>query len=74
MTAAQLFTAAKLQVPGMLDEIREGNFAPLLSWLRANVHSKGKFLSFDEVLTGATGEPLDAKFFERHLRQRYLGG
>jgi len=73
MTAAQLFNAAKLQVPEILDEIRDGNFAPLLSWLRANVHSKGKFLSFDELLTGATGEPLDPIFFERHLRQRYLG-
>jgi carboxypeptidase Taq len=37
------------------------------------VHSKGKFLSFDELLTGATGEPLDAKYFKQHLQQRYLG-
>jgi carboxypeptidase Taq len=74
MTAAQLFNAAKLQVPEMLDEIRGGNFTPLLNWLRANVHNKGKFLSFDELLTGATGEPLDANYFKRHLQQRYLGG
>jgi len=74
MTAAQLFNAAKLQVPEVLDEIRQGNFAPLLSWLRENVHNKGKFMSFDELLIGATGEPLDAAFFKRHLQQRYLGG
>lgn len=73
MMAAQLFNAAKLQHPGIPDEIREGNFAPLLNWLRTNVHSKGKFLSSDELMKGATGEPLDAGFFIRHLKQRYLG-
>lgn len=74
MMAAQLFSAAKSQLPEILDAIREGNFTPLLSWLRENVHSKAKFLSVDDLLTEATGEPLNATFFKRHLQQRYLGG
>ncbi|MCH7744235.1 MAG: carboxypeptidase M32 [Proteobacteria bacterium] len=73
MTAAQLFSAAKTQVPEIPEEIRKGNFAPLLSWLRTNIHQKGKFLSFDELLTNATGEPLNTEYFKRHLRERYLG-
>ena len=28
-------------VPGLLDAIGKGDFAPLLGWLRANVHGKG---------------------------------
>jgi len=73
MTAAQFFSAAKIQVPEILEEIRKGNFVPLLSWLRKNIHSKGKFLSFDELLTSATGEPLNVEYFKRHLQERYLG-
>jgi carboxypeptidase Taq len=73
MTAAQLFTSAKDQVPEVLSSIREGDFSPLLGWLRANIHSKGKHLNFDELLTNATGEPLNTDHFIQHLQQRYLG-
>jgi carboxypeptidase Taq len=40
--------------------------------LRANVHGKGSLLSARELLTEATGRPLDAEAFEAHLRRRYL--
>ncbi len=73
MTAAQLFSAVNDQVPEVLGSIREGNFAPLLHWLRENIHSKGKFLNFDELLTSATGESLNADYFIGHLERRYLG-
>ena len=41
MLAAQLFRAAQAQVPGLLDAIGQGDFAPLLAWLRQNVHGQG---------------------------------
>lgn len=72
MTAAQFFAAAKAQVPDMLEEIRSGNFVPLLTWLRENIHSKAKFLSFDDLLVNATGETLNDRYFQDHLKQRYL--
>ena len=71
MTAAQLFAAAKLATPNLLDEIGRGNFAPLLAWLRENVHSKGKLLAYDDLMIAATGSTLDAKFFKDHLQARY---
>jgi carboxypeptidase Taq len=52
--------------------IAMGEFAPLLVWLRERVHSKGSLLSTDELVEGATGQPLGAASFERHLRERYL--
>ncbi|MCF8478816.1 MAG: carboxypeptidase M32 [Rhodospirillum sp.] len=73
MTAAQLFDAARTQVPELMDAIGKGDFTPLLGWLRENVHHKGCLLTTDELLTQATGRPLEAAVFERHLRQRYLG-
>lgn len=73
MTAAQLFDAAKTADPSILPAIGRGDFSPLLSWLRTNVHSKGSEFSTRELLTQATGRPLDPAVFEAHLRRRYLG-
>ncbi len=73
MTAAQLFAAAKAARPEIPEAIGRGDFAPLMSWLRDNVHAKGSLLSGDELLTEATGRPLDPEVFKAHLKQRYLG-
>lgn len=73
MTAAQLFAAAKDAVPEIPARIAVGDFAPLVAWLRENVHSKASSLSTDDLLTHATGKPLDAAVFKAHLKQRYLG-
>jgi carboxypeptidase Taq len=72
MTAAQLFDAACRAEPDILPAIGRGEFAPLVGWLRANVHSLGSLHETDELLTLATGRPLDAEVFKRHLRRRYL--
>jgi carboxypeptidase Taq len=73
MTAAQLFDAAKRADGAIVDGIGRGDFQPLFSWLGANVHSKGARLPAHELLSQATGRPLDAKVFKNHLRTRYLG-
>jgi carboxypeptidase Taq len=73
MTAAQLFAAARRAVPEIMPGLEVGNFAPLLAWLRTNVHSKGSLLSTADLVEQATGAPLDARIYERHLETRYLG-
>jgi carboxypeptidase Taq len=72
MIAAQLFDAAKRARPEIPEAIALGNFAPLLSWLRDNVHGLGSSLSTTEIVTRATGRPLDAAIYKRHLETRYL--
>jgi carboxypeptidase Taq len=72
MTAAQLFDAARRAKPEIPDAIGVGDFTPLLGWLRGNVHGQGSRLSTRELLTRATGRPLDPAVFKRHLEQRYL--
>ena len=47
-------------------------FAPLLSWLRANIHTKGSFADTDTILSQATGAPLATVAFKAHLETRYL--
>lgn len=72
MTAAQIFDAACQADPGILPGIGKGVFIPLVTWLRANIHGKGSLLSTDDLLTEATGRPLDAAVFKAHLHRRYL--
>ena len=62
----------QLEKPEILESITKGNFKPLMNWLIMNVHSKGCSLSTKDLITIATGEPLNAKFFKSHLQNRYL--
>jgi len=73
IAAAQLFETTRDAVPEVPDCLGEGNFAPLLAWLHANVHAQGSRFSTDELLERVTGRPLDPEAFKRHLRRRYLG-
>jgi carboxypeptidase Taq len=72
MTAAQLFDAACRAKPEIPTAIGRGDFSPLLAWLREHVHGHGARLSNRELLTRATGRPLDPAVFKRHLATRYL--
>ncbi len=72
MAAAQLMTAARCALPGLDDALEQGDFGPLVGWLRQNVHARGNLLDFNELLRAATGKPLDPKDFEAHLTRRYL--
>ncbi len=72
LAAAQLFDAATRALPEIKPSLARGEFAPLMGWLRANVHAKASSASTAEILTAATGRKLDVEIFKRHLRQRYL--
>ncbi len=72
MTAAQIFTALRRDVPDVLAKIEHGDWAPLLGWLRENVHGLGCRFTPDGLIEHATGAPLTAAPFLAHLRRRYL--
>jgi carboxypeptidase Taq len=72
MTAAQLFEAACKAHPEIPAEIEQGRFSTLQGWLKANVHGLGSSMSTPEIVTHATGKPLDVAVFKRHLERRYL--
>ena len=72
LAAAQLFDAAKRANPEIPGAIAAGEFAPLMSWLRDNVHSQASIGSTDDILTAATGAPLGTDTFKAHLESRYL--
>ena len=72
MTAVQLFAAARRADGDIEPGLARGDFAPLMAWLGVNVHGLGSLLRPAELLTRATGRPLDARVFEAHLEARYL--
>jgi carboxypeptidase Taq len=71
MNAAQLFAAAVATDPAIPGAIGRGDFAPLFAWLRPHVHGQGSSRTTAEIVTRATGKPLDADVFRAHLERRY---
>lgn len=72
LAAAQFFAAAEKAQPEIPQSLLHGDFAPLMNWLRDNVHQWGSRFSTDELLRQATGAPLGVSAFKSHLHTRYL--
>ncbi|HHF7365227.1 TPA: carboxypeptidase M32 [Legionella bozemanae] len=72
LIAAQLFSAVKKSIPGIKEQLKHGDFKPLLLWLRENIHQKGRLLTYPELLHLATGETLNPDYYFAHIKERYL--
>jgi len=72
LMAAQLYQAAVAADPRIEEGIGRGDFRPLLAWLHANVHEQGKRYETQELITRASGRPLETPPFLDHLDARYL--
>lgn len=68
LIAAQLFDAASIAITDLPGRIAEGDFAPLLEWLREHVHRHGRRRRVSELVEQATGEPLSSGPFLSYLR------
>jgi carboxypeptidase Taq len=73
MMAAQQWAAVERSVPGAAAQIAKGDFSGINAWRKENIWSKASMFSTPEIMRQATGEPLNAKYFEQHLKARYLG-
>jgi carboxypeptidase Taq len=73
LTAAQFFDAATRADPSIRPGIARGDFAPLMRWLRANVHERASSVPGPTIIRDATGAPLGVERFRAHLERRYLG-
>lgn len=72
--AAQWFATAREADPAIEAGIAEGDLAPLLAWLRSNIHERGRQTTLQPLFREVTGAPLDAGFYKRHIESRYLAG
>ncbi|MGN7721133.1 carboxypeptidase M32 [Chitinophaga sp. 22620] len=71
--AAQLYAAAKKQVPGLENDIASGVYDQLLHWLRENIHRHGRFWTSNELCEKVTGEKLDFRYFLEYATEKYSG-
>jgi len=72
LLAAQLFEKARTDLPGLEEGFARGDFAPLLTWLRTNVHAHGRRHRLDGLCRKVTGQPLSADPLMRHLEGKLL--
>ncbi|MEO6396255.1 MAG: carboxypeptidase M32 [Devosia sp.] len=72
MIAAQLWSALERDHPTARADMRNGRFVDINNWRRDKIWSQASIHSTPDLLVRATGEKLKAKYFEEHLRQRYL--
>lgn len=73
MYAAQLRFAIEASLGPLDTLITKRQLDKVFAWLNTNIWSQGSLLETDALISAATGEPLNARYLERHLRQRYLG-
>jgi carboxypeptidase Taq len=71
INAAQLFAAARKD-PAIAAAIDAADYAPLLSWLRKNVHAHGATLDPANLIEKATGSRPSTNDYLAHLQSRYL--
>ena len=69
--SAQLFEAARGDLGDVASQIRRGEFAPLLGWMRKHIHSQGSLHAAEEIAQAATGKPLEPDALVAYLRAKY---
>ncbi len=70
--AAQYFATIRADVSDLDARIARGDLAPIFDWFETNIWSQASRWETKELIQRATGAPLSASHFERHLRARYL--
>ena len=68
--AAQLLAKAREDLPDHDEQIRNGDFAPILDWMRARVHARGSILEPAALIEEATGSPPSPDAFVEYLRDK----
>jgi carboxypeptidase Taq len=71
LIAAQLWETFLRVNPSRDSEVRAGDFAPLLQWLRTNLHQYGRMFEPQELVTRVTGSKIDPAPYLRYLTTKY---
>lgn len=69
--SAQLYNKLEEEVEQPEEKIENGEFEPILEWLRENIHQKGRLLKTEELVEEATGEKPNAGPFLNYIEEKY---
>jgi carboxypeptidase Taq len=71
LIAAQLWETFGKAHPDRDEQIRQGDFTPLLTWLRQEVHQHGRKYEPQELVERVTGSKVDPAPYLRYLETKY---
>jgi carboxypeptidase Taq len=71
LISAQWWECLHTAIPDLDDQIRQGEFSGLLSWLRENVHRHGSKYGPQELVERVTGSKIDPAPYIRYLQVKY---
>jgi carboxypeptidase Taq len=69
--SAQFFAKANTDLGDQQAAFRRGDFAPLLAWLRENIHQHGQRYTAAELVQRVTGRPLSHTAWIEQMRAKY---
>ena len=72
LASAQFAETIRKEIPKLDQNIEDGNFKALITWLKRNIHQKGSFFTTNEILEQVTKSSLHAKYFKESISNRYL--
>ena len=69
--SAQFHAAMARAIGDWEEQVRRGEFAHILGWLRERIHRHGRVYSATEICRRVTGEPLEARHFLDYLEGKF---
>jgi carboxypeptidase Taq len=71
LIGAQLMEKIQKDIPDLDAQSEQGHFAPLLAWLRQNVHRHGRKFTPNELMERATGKTLSAGPWIAYVHKKF---
>jgi carboxypeptidase Taq len=71
LVSVQLWECINADIPDLPDQIRRGEFAILLGWLRDKIHRHGTKFEAQELIERVTGSRIDPAPYMRYLTTKY---
>ncbi|NJR12729.1 carboxypeptidase M32 [bacterium] len=73
LLSVQYYNQALKAHPNIPNEIANGQFATLLSWLNTNIHQHGRKYTTEELTQRVTGETIQSDAYMAYLKEKYGG-
>jgi carboxypeptidase Taq len=69
--ATQFFAEAQKNIPNLPAAITNGQYKPLLDWLRISIHAHGRRFTSEELCERICGQPLNIEHFISYATNKY---
>ena len=73
LLSVQYFNEAQKAHPDLLNEVAEGKFDTLLTWLQTNIHQHGRKFTAEELTQRITGGSIDPMPYVTYLQDKFGG-